>query len=85
MELFESLKSFRGLGGNRGRNKSLKCFAYVANSQRSKHSFLEILTRTEGGGNFLGLSTFTARENTLPESTFILGPTDKTRVNQIST
>jgi hypothetical protein len=83
VELFESLKSFRGLGGNRGRNKRLKCFADVANSSRSKHSFLEIVTRTEGGGNFLGLSAFTARENTLPESAFILRPTNKTRVNQI--
>src|SRR5207302_9505878 len=37
---------------------------------------------TEGGGNLLGLAAFTARENTLPESAFILRPTNKTRVNR---
>jgi len=50
VELFESLKSFWGFGGDGCSNKHLERLTDVANSQCTNYSFLECMTVTDERG-----------------------------------
>jgi len=66
MELFESLKSFRGFGGDGCSNKHLERLADVANSQCTNYSFLKCMTVTDERET-LTLTSDTEREHLATE------------------